>query len=309
MAAIRKPLPTLLKKENIAAFLSKYDTFMFDCDGVLWAGDTILDRANLVINHLKKLGKNVFLVTNNSTKSTETYKQKCDKLSFNVKKEEILGASRILASYMKKINFQGVVYTIGSKGIEEELDNVGIKSFGYGPEHMESEDMFALANNMVLKPEVNAVVVGFDPYFSLPKLLKASSYIYRNKDCLFLATNTDECIPMPDVGVFPGTGSMVRAVETVVGRPATVMGKPHPRAFEIIQNECACDPARTIMVGDRLNTDILLGSNCGISSLLVLTGVHTMEDVSYRSESGDPELHKQVPDYYLPSLGTILDLI
>jgi len=308
MAALRKPLPTLLRKENISNFINSYDTFMFDCDGVLWAGDSIIDRANLVINHLKKIGKNVFLVTNNSTKSTETYKEKCDKLSFNVKKEEILGTSKLLALYMKKLNFKGLVYTIGTKGIEEELESVGIKSFGYGPDPMQGDNIMSLATEVDLKPDVKAVVVGFDPHFSLPKLLKASSYVHRNKDCLFLATNTDESIPVPESGaLFPGTGSLVRAVETVVGKSAIVMGKPDPRAFEIIRDQCNCDPARTIMVGDRLNTDILLGSNCGISSLFVLTGVHSMEDVE-KARNRDETLG-QVPDYYLPSLGTFLDLI
>lgn len=309
MACNKKPFPTLVTRENCSSFIDAYDTFMFDCDGVVWAGNNVIDRANLVINHLQKLGKQVFFITNNSTKSLTTYETKCADLGFNMKKENILGASSILAGYLKGRGFTKRVYVIGSAGVEEELSSVGISCFGVGPDPM-AGDMAWLGRNAELEQGVGAVVVGFDEHFSLPKLLKASSYIHNDPECLFLATNTDECFPWPDRNIlYPGTGSMVKAVETVVGRPATVMGKPETRAFDTLKQRFGCKPDRTCMVGDRLNTDILMGSNCGIGTLLVLTGCHGKEDVQRRLDDGSEDMLKQVPDYYLPSLGTLLDLL
>jgi len=309
MSVSKKQFPTLLTKENCSSFMDAFDTFMFDCDGVVWQGNTVIDRANRFINHLQKLGKQVFFITNNSTKSMTTYEAKCADLGFNMKKENILGSSSILAQYLKELGFQKKVYVVGSAGVTEELASVGISSFGVGPDPQEG-DMAWLGRTAQLEEGVGAVVIGFDEHFSLPKMLKASSYVHRDPDCLFLATNTDEAFPWPERDIlYPGTGSMVRAVETVVGRKAVVMGKPETRAFDSLKQRFGCDAKRSVMVGDRLNTDIMMGANCGMASLLVLTGCHGKEDVQSRLDSADPELLKQVPDYYLPSLGTLLDLL
>ncbi|KAF2354626.1 HAD-like domain [Trinorchestia longiramus] len=106
---------------------------------------------------------------------------------------------------------------------------------------------------------------------------------------------------------YTGTGCFVRSVECAVGRKAEVMGKPEPHMFEVLRKRHNLRPERTVMVGDRCNTDILLGSNCGLHTLLVLTGVHQLEDVRHMVD--DPALHKQVPQYYLPSLGHLLPLL
>lgn len=276
---------------------------------MLWAGDEILNKSNLVINKLKAIGKKVFFVTNNSTKSREQYVEKCSKLGFNVTKDEIVGSSFVLASYLQQRGFQKKVYIVGSEGVGKELDHVGIKHIGIGPDPMVGSPM-DLVQSVQLDPEVGAVVVGFDGHISLPKILKAASYINSVPDCLFLATNTDECLPVIGTSLtYPGTGCMVQAVETVVGRQAEVMGKPQPRMFEVIRAQHDLQPERTVMVGDRCNTDILLGANCGLQTMMVLTGVHKLEDVQQWADSKDPDLLRQIANYYLPSLGDLLELM
>ncbi|KAF2354629.1 HAD-superfamily hydrolase subfamily IIA, partial [Trinorchestia longiramus] len=197
-------LPELISKENVTNFLESFDAFMTDCDGVLWSGDEVLNEANIVINKLLELGKKVFLLTNNSTKSREEYAKKCSKLGFNVTKENIVSSAYVAALHLQQLDFKKKVYLLGTTGIAQELDAVGVEHFGSGPEPLLGKS-FDLIDLVELDPEVGAVVVAFDPYFCLPKLLKAASYVNAVPGCLFLASNTDECFPFKGCALtYPG---------------------------------------------------------------------------------------------------------
>ncbi|KAG9328971.1 hypothetical protein AGOR_G00090410 [Albula goreensis] len=288
----------------IKELLDSIDSVLFDCDGVIWRGDEAIPGAPQVINLLKKNGKRVFFVTNNSTKTRKMYADKLAKLGFNATEDEVFGTAYCSAVYLKTVSkVKGKVYLIGSNAMKQELESVGIDQVGVGPDPITGTQIDWV--NVALDPDVRAVVVGFDEHFSYMKLNRALQYL-TNPECILVGTNTDTRLPLEGGKAVPGTGCLLKAVETAAQRKAQVVGKPSRFMFECVASQYGLDPARTMMVGDRLDTDILLGTNCGLKTLLTLTGVSTVADATEHLQSGCPERLGMVPDYYVETIAELL---
>ncbi|KAI0220478.1 Glycerol-3-phosphate phosphatase [Lamellibrachia satsuma] len=282
---------------------------MTDCDGVLWKGNHVIPGTQEAIEKLRKLGKKVLFVTNNSTKTRAEYVKKCASLGFTAQEDEIIGSSYVTAQYIKHtLKYTGKVYIVGPRGLAQELDAVGIPNFGAGPDLLDTLDDGEFAK-LPLDPEVKCVVVGFDRDFNYVKLCRATAYL-RRKGCIFVATNTDTGLPMNDRFI-PGTGTMVAAVaEGAERQPDVICGKPHQPIFDTVKELHKADPKRCVMIGDRLNTDIELVHNCGLgAALLVLTGCSTLEEVRQKQSSNSIADQRLVPHFYLPSLAQLGPLI
>lgn len=275
--------------------------------GVLWVYGKAIGGSADVMNNFKKLGKSIYFCTNNSTKTREELHLKGVELGFNITQDGIISTAHATAAYLKNRNFNKRVYVIGSEGITQELDKVGIQHTEVGPDPMQGSLGDFMAKHLRLEQNIGAVVVGFDEHFSFPKMTKAASYL-SDPNCLFIATNTDERFPMPTL-VVPGSGSFVSAIQTCAERKPFVIGKPNPAICEQLIKNKKINPARTLMIGDRANTDILLGHNCGFQTLLVGSGIHQLSDVEQWKNSDDPEDKKLIPDVYLPKLGDLFPAI
>lgn len=143
------------------------------------------------------------------------------------------------------------------------------------------------------------MVVGFDEHFNYYKLAKAQHYLL-NPACLFLATNTDHTYPDSD-RTLPGTGCFVAALEACTGRAATIIGKPSRLAFEALQKaHPGIRAERTLMIGDKMQTDIVFGKQCNMRTILVESGVHKRDDLA----AVPPYEH---PDLVISSLGCLTD--
>ncbi|XP_059388041.1 glycerol-3-phosphate phosphatase [Carassius carassius] len=284
--------------------LDSVDSVLFDCDGVLWRGDQAIPGASEVINSLKKSGKQVFFVTNNSSKTRQMYADKLGKLGFDASADEVFGTGYCSAVYLKNVcKLDGKVYLIGSNAMRKELEYVGIQPVGVGPDPISGVQKDWA--NVPLDNEVRAVLVGFDEHFSYMKLNRALQYLC-NPDCQFVGTNMDTRLPLEGGKTIPGTGCILRAVETAAQRQAQVVGKPSNFIFDCVASQFGLDPERCLMVGDRLDTDIMLGSNCGLKTLLALTGVSTVGEAEANQKSECPQRQKMVPDYYIESIADIL---
>lgn len=219
----------------------------------------------------------------------------------------MIASSHTTAQYMKLIEFDKKAYVISGKTLVGELENVGITTIGCGPDLIDSSlSGHVMKTLKTMDKEVGAVIVGFDEHFSFPKLFKAVNYL-RNPAVKFIATNDDEKIDFPQF-TFPDAGPIIAAIENATGRKVEVVGKPSKLLAEIaLKHELHRDSNKFLMIGDRLNTDILFGKRNNFQTLLVGTGVHQLSDVQIiiekvkRGEGGE-EASKMIPEYYIPAL-------
>ena len=186
------------------------------------------------------------------------------------------------------------VYVVGEVGIQEELDLIGVNHFG-GPEDGDKVPDMGPGCKVDHDPDVGAVVVGFDRYVNYYKIQYAQLCINENPGCEFIATNTDAVTHLTDAQEWAGNGSMVGAIKGCTGREPTVVGKPSPLMIDYLCDKLGLDRGRICMVGDRLDTDILFGTDNGLKSLLVLSGVTTEEKLLSQENT-------ITPDYYADSI-------
>uniref|UniRef100_H3AG72 Phosphoglycolate phosphatase n=1 Tax=Latimeria chalumnae TaxID=7897 RepID=H3AG72_LATCH len=176
------------------SFLEQVDNFLFDCDGVLWRGDQAVPGAPEVLDALRRRGKRVFFVSNNSTRTRDMYVEKLAGLGFRAARDEVFATAYCTAQFLKRrARLRGKVYLVGGRALGEELAREGIAHLGAGADPVSGgmKEWAAVA----LDPEVSAVVVGFDEHFSYLKLTRALRYL-SDPDCLFVATNTDTRLPL-----------------------------------------------------------------------------------------------------------------
>lgn len=239
----------------------------------------------------------MYFVTNNSTKSRAGYKKKFDSLGLDIPAEEIFSSSFAAAAYLEQTKFKESgkkVYVVGEVGIQEELDLIGVPHLG-GPEDGGKVPDMGSGCLVEHDADVGAVIVGFDRNINYYKIQYAQLCINENPGCEFIATNTDAVTHLTDAQEWAGNGSMVGAIKGCTGREPTVVGKPSPLMIDYLEEKLGLDKARICMVGDRLDTDILFGTDNGLQSLLVLSGVTTEEKLL------SPE-NAITPDFYADSI-------
>lgn len=278
---------TAKKLTTPSELLDNVDIFIFDCDGVIWRGDSLIDGIPKVLDELRNAGKTLFFVTNNSTKSRAGYKAKFTSLGLDVKPEEIFSSSFAAAAYLEQTKFKESgkkAYVIGEKGIGEELDLIGVPWFGAEADKDEVPSM-ASGGKVNIDHDVGAVIVGFDRYINYYKLQYAQLCLNELPGCQFIATNLDRVTHLTDAQEWAGNGTMVGAVTGCTGREPLVVGKPAPLMIDYLAEKYGiADRSRICMVGDRLDTDIAFGINNGLKTCLTLSGV-----------TSEPELMDKVP--------------
>uniref|UniRef100_A0A0N5AI76 4-nitrophenylphosphatase n=1 Tax=Syphacia muris TaxID=451379 RepID=A0A0N5AI76_9BILA len=287
--------------------LNNFDFFLFDADGVLWLGDNPLAGTVEFLKCLVEKGKCVFIITNNATKTIDEYFEKCQKIGFYMlTKDHIVSPCRVLAHVLSKEKSELPVYLVGSPSLQKELKSKGIESFGPGPDPVEKYTSSLYVQDIDVSRPVRAVVVSYDLYFNYIKAMKAANYI-KQSGVKFYGTNTDATFPGPNPGVrIPGTGMNVAAVEYVAGKKAIIIGKPGALTFEYIRDKFNISPNRTVMFGDRCDTDIKFGKDNGVKTVLIGTGVHNLDNVRSFKDEGRTDL---VPDFYSPSINYLYETI
>lgn len=282
------------------------DCIVMDCDGVIWQGDTLLPGARESIALLREQGKRLVFVTNNSNKSRAQYVYKFEQLGITVEKEEIFSAAFAAAAYLKTRKFDKKAFVVGGRGVVDELNDMQIEVDPgvFNAVACTEQDW----EELVLDDDVGAVIVGQDVAFTYAKLAYASLAIQRG--ATFVATNPDAADALGP-GMMPGAGAVVAAVETASGvSPEMYAGKPSAFLLELLKGNHV-DMSRTLVVGDRLDTDVAFGKAGGAGVIvLALSGVSTLDDVDDAIEAtraGDEDA-PPVPDFIVQGLPQMLGL-
>lgn len=256
---------------RVTSFIPDRQVYVFDLDGVLYLGETAIPHAADAVRRLQEAGKQVYFLTNNSGKTRADYKQKlADVNGMDVSETSIFTSAYATALYLKQRGAAGrSVFVIGEPGLAAELSNAGMVAITE-PDTGDIQD-------------IDYVVVGIDRQFTYNKLRFAHAAITRGH-AQFIATNRDSTFPM-ETGEIPGGGSLVAALATASGREPVNIGKPETHGYEAILVDAKATAADSVMVGDRLDTDIAVGKSAGAATVLVLTGVTSPE----KAQSAPPE--------------------
>ncbi len=243
--------------------LKGYQAILFDGDGVLWKLNHPLPGIDLIFDFLRDRDLKWALLTNNNSQTVEEYIKKLGKFGILADARNVFSSSTAATEYLLERFGKGAqLHVVGMKGLIETLQRAGF-SITQGEDQPQEE--------------VAAVVAGMDPFLNYKKVTIAMRLILNG--AAFIATNTDGTFPAPD-GIYPGTGMIVGALQFASGVQPYVAGKPHPAIFQSALKSLGVDPEETLMVGDRLETDILGAGALGIHTAVVLTGITSREEIA-----------------------------
>jgi 4-nitrophenyl phosphatase len=250
---------------------------IIDMDGVLWRGDAPIGDLQKIFEGLKQKDVKVVLATNNATASVSQYLNKLNGFGVRLEEWQIVNSSLATAHYLKeRYPAGGHVYIIGETGLIRTLKESGFN-------HDETECL--------------AVVVGMDRHLTYNKLAEATLLI--RSGIPFIGTNPDRTFPLPQ-GLVPGAGAILAAIETATNQEPVIIGKPAPEMYRVAIQRMGIPIKATLVIGDRLETDIAGGQALGCPTALVLSGVTSEEAARH---------WQPAPDLIVTDLTRLLELL
>jgi HAD superfamily hydrolase (TIGR01450 family) len=242
---------------GLSPLVASYDHVLLDLDGCVWIGETLTRAAPEAISELRSAGKSLVFLTNNSRRSPEEYVRKLWSLGLRASLEEVVTAGAALQYVLADRRLGQRTYVIGSQAIFRHVADAGQRIVN-GTERQASAEL--------------VVVAGHDA-FSYAELEAATRALLQGAD--LVAADRDRMFPAED-GMSPGTGAIVAALEYATRRKAQVVGKPEPQIFRTALDRLG--PGRTLMIGDRLDSDLSGAAAAGLDAAIVLTGVSSRAD-------------------------------
>lgn len=248
--------------EKSSELLKNIELFLLDMDGTIYLGDRLFDGSREFIELLKSQKKKFLFLTNNSSKSSKDYILKLKKMGIEIEKDSLLTSGQATAIYLKDIskNKDPInVYVVGTKSLKSEL-----KEFGINVRTNSDE-------------AVDYLIVGFDTELTYNKLLDACKLI--RKGVPFIATNPDLVCPLDNDEYIPDCGSICIMLENATKKKPFFIGKPSPVIVDIVSKFKKVDKSRIAIIGDRIYTDIKMGIINKITSICVLSGETSLDDI------------------------------
>lgn len=243
----------------LTPLLAEYQNVILDLDGCVWIGDEPTPRAPEAIDALRDGGKRVAFVTNNPRHSAEDYVTKLWGLGVKASPGDVVTVGGAMQHLLAETRTGRTAFVIGSEALIKHVTAAGLR----------------VLNGTDLASRAEVVIVGGTDEISYDELRSAALAARRNGD--LLATSRDPTYPMPD-GLWPGTGAILAAVETASGRTAESVGKPEPQLLLTAIDRLG--DGRTLMIGDRIDTDLAAATKAHVDGALVLTGGATRDEAA-----------------------------
>ncbi len=258
--------------------MKKIRGYLLDLDGTVYRGEKLIPGAEEAIEVLRGRGRRILFVSNKPLYSRRDYAQKLSRLGVPATEQDVINSSFVLARYLAKEAPEAQVFAIGEPPLLEELKAAGLN----------------LSENL---EEIEYVIAAFDRTFDYRKLTIAFQALRRG--ARFYATNPDRTCPVED-GEIPDAAGVIAALEATTGRKVEkVFGKPSRYMVEVALEVLGLRAEACAMVGDRLETDIRMAKEHGLTAILVLTGVTGPEDLRRSSLQ---------PDHLLQSIAELPEL-
>ncbi|WP_460124504.1 HAD-IIA family hydrolase [Stetteria hydrogenophila] len=240
---------------------------LVDLDGVVWLGSRVIEENVEGLLRLHEAGVRLVYVTNNSTRPRAYYAWRLRRLGLPAGESSVVTSAVAAAAWVAARMPGALVYPLGEEGLVHELSAAGL---------------VPVTLDAARRGEAQAVVVGLDRGVTYAKLDAAFRAVRAG--AAFVAANEDPAMPVED-GLAPGAGALVAALERALGRrPDFVAGKPNPWMVEVARRQAGIpEGARMLVIGDRLNTDAEMARRAGLDSLIVATGVASLEEARGRA--------------------------
>ena len=245
---------------------SQIKLFLFDMDGTLYLGDNLFPFTRPLLETIKEQGNTYLFMTNNSSKSVGDYVKKLARLGIPAVEEDFITSSQATADYLLANHKDVTFYVCGTESFKAELAAAGVR----------------VRDTFRDEEEIGGVLMGFDTELTFRKLDDVSKLL-THRDLPYIAANPDLVCPT-EYGYVPDCGSVCGMIRNATGKMPHFIGKPRPEMpLSAVARIAKKDPRvtrdTTLVIGDRLYTDIACGVAAGIHSLLVLSGESTMADV------------------------------
>jgi HAD superfamily hydrolase (TIGR01457 family) len=237
----------------------RYDVLLFDLDGVVYRGDTPVAHAPQTLHALRRAGRRLVFLTNNSSRTPEQVAAKLEQVGVDASPSEVVTSALATADLLAERG-GGTAYVVGRDGVRRALEAAGLRILDGEPDR------------------VDHVVIGLDVEATYAKLRTACVLVQRGAH--LVATNPDPSFPA-EGALWPGAGALLAVVTATTGSTAEIVGKPYPPLFEAARKRAGA--STPLVVGDRLDTDIAGAEALGWDSLLVLTGVSTRQHLAASS--------------------------
>lgn len=230
--------------------------FIIDMDGVLVEGKRIIPGADLFINKLIKQKRKFLLLTNNPVYTPRDLAHRLHETGLNIEEHQIFTSALATAAFLQRQRPNGKAYVLGESGLTQAIHDIGYIITDINPDY---------------------VVLGETMAYNFEMIKKAIRLIH-DKGARFIATNPDPSGPS-EGGLVPACGAMAALIEEASGVAPFFVGKPNALMMRMALNHLNVHSENTIMVGDRMDTDVVAGVTSGMETILVLSGVTKEEDI------------------------------